>query len=234
MIPILKTEKLSKLYQHRDGPVNALKDISLAINKGDFVTITGSSGSGKTTLLLALSGLIKPTSGSIHFFEKEITGFSDREMSQYRQENVGFIMQNFSLVPYMSALQNTLFPLILNGHSNKEQIGLATSALKTVGLDNRMNHFPRELSAGQQQRVAIARAIVNKPAIIFADEPTGNLDPALAIEILEMLQHVNRQEAITIIMVTHSPQAAEYGNITINLRDGEVLETFRVEQISGN
>jgi putative ABC transport system ATP-binding protein len=131
-------------------------------------------------------------------------------------------MQNFSLVPYMTAVQNALFPLILNGYSKKEQYDLATNALKTVGLDNRMNHFPHELSAGQQQRVAIARAMVNKPALIFADEPTGNLDPALATEILEMLQHINRRESITIIMVTHSREAAGFGNVTIQLKDGAI------------
>lgn len=220
MTPILSTKKLSKIYQHRDGTVHALLDVDLSIVKGDFATITGPSGSGKTTLLMALCGLIQPSNGIIRFFDKTITGVSDQELSQFRQEHVGFIMQNFSLVPYMTALQNTIFPLILNGYSKQEQLKMATSALRMVGLEKRLNHYPRELSAGQQQRIAIARAMVNKPSLIFADEPTGNLDPALAVEILNILKSINQKDAITIVMVTHSLEAAKYGNVKIRLDDG--------------
>nr|NQU90317.1 ABC transporter ATP-binding protein [Bacteroidota bacterium] len=223
MRTIISTDKLSKIYQHRDGIVNALQDISLSINQGDFVTITGPSGSGKSTLLMALCGLIKPSGGTICFFDKDLTRASDQELSRFRQDHVGFIMQNFSLIPYMTALQNTMFPLILNGYEKQDQINRAISALKVVGLNNRLNHFPRELSAGQQQRVAIARAMVNKPSLIFADEPTGNLDPALAFDILNILKSINQVEAITIIIVTHSMDAAEYGNVKIRLNDGTVV-----------
>ena len=227
MKTIISTEKLTKIYQHRDGLVNALNDVSLSISKGDFVTITGSSGSGKTTLLLALSGLIRPNSGTIRFFDKDLTHFSDHELSEFRQKHVGFVMQNFSLIPYMTALQNTIFPLILNGHSKQEQVNMASLALQLVGLEKRMNHYPRELSAGQQQRVAIARALVNKPSLIFADEPTGNLDPALSLEILNILKTINREELITVVMVTHSVDASAFGNLKISLNDGAVAGITR-------
>jgi len=222
MMPILSTHKLTKTYQHRDGLIHAINDVTLKIDKGDFVTITGPSGSGKTTLLMALCGLIRPTSGFISFNDQILTSASDQELSKFRQKHVGFIMQNFSLVPYMSAIQNTMFPLILNRHPKLEQIKIAKSVLRAVGLETRLNHYPRELSAGQQQRVAIARAMVNKPSFIFADEPTGNLDPALANDVLDMLKSINKNEDITIIIVTHSMDTAGYGNVKISLKDGAV------------
>ena len=199
-----------------------VKDISLVVKKGDFLGIIGPNGSGKTTLLLALSGLIRPTSGQIIFEEKHLENASDKELAEFRKEHVGFVMQNFSLIPYMTAIQNVMVPLSLNGHVSAEQQVLSSAVLELVGLENRKNHFPRELSAGQQQRVAIARALVNKPSIIFADEPTGNLDPALSTEIMEFLQKINKELNITIMMVTHSPQAANYGNVKIMLEDGKL------------
>jgi len=223
MTTILTVQNIAKAYNMRDGIVYALNDISFSIKKGDFVSITGPSGSGKTTLLLALSGLIRPTSGEIVFENQHLEKASDKELAQFRKKHVGFVMQNFSLIPYMTAIQNVMIPLGLNGHSAAEQLSLSSSVLELVGLENRQNHFPRELSAGQQQRVAIARALVNKPTIIFADEPTGNLDPSLSIEILEFLQKINKELNITIMMVTHSPQAAEYGNMKIKLIDGRLV-----------
>ncbi len=222
MTNILTVQNIAKTYNMRDGIVYALNDVSFAIKKGDFVSITGPSGSGKTTLLLALSGLIRPTSGQIIFEEKHLENASDKELAEFRKEHVGFVMQNFSLIPYMTAIQNVMIPLGLNGHSSTEQKLLSSAVLELVGLENRKNHFPRELSAGQQQRVAIARALVNKPCIIFADEPTGNLDPALSTEIMEFLQKINKELNITIMMVTHSPQAANYGNVKIMLEDGKL------------
>jgi putative ABC transport system ATP-binding protein len=222
MTTILTVQNIAKTYNMRDGIVYALNDVSFAIKKGDFVSITGPSGSGKTTLLLALSGLIRPTSGQIIFEGKHLENASDKELAGFRKKHVGFVMQNFSLIPYMTAIQNVMVPLSLNGHVSAEQQVLSSAVLELVGLENRKNHFPRELSAGQQQRVAIARALVNKPSIIFADEPTGNLDPALSTEIMEFLQKINKELNITIMMVTHSPQAANYGNVKIMLEDGKL------------
>ena len=223
MKPILEVEQISKQYRHRDGLVDALKDISFSVSKGSFVTITGPSGSGKTTLLLALSGLIRPTSGKIYFEGESLDLTSDSTLVNFRKKHVGFVMQNFSLIPYMTALQNVMIPLSLNGMSGAEQKERAIKMLELSGLENRMNHFPRELSAGQQQRVAIARALSNQPSIIFADEPTGNLDPALAKDILELMKNINLTQDLTIFMVTHSPLASDYGNIKIQLDDGHLF-----------
>jgi len=222
MKTILTAENIAKTYQMRDGIVYALNDVSLRIQKGDFVSISGPSGSGKTTLLLALSGLIRPSFGKILFENQDIACASDKELAEFRKKHVGFVMQNFSLIPYMTAVQNVMIPLGLNGKTSSEQKALSSAVMELVGLANRQNHFPRELSAGQQQRVAIARALVNKPTIIFADEPTGNLDPTLSTEILEFLQTINKDLNITIMMVTHSPQAADYGNVKIKLIDGKL------------
>lgn len=217
---IIRVENLTKVYKHRDGLVYALNDISFSINKGDFVAITGPSGSGKTTLLLTIGGLIRASSGTIEFEGNKLNGVSDKELANFRKKHVGFVMQNFSLIPYMTAIQNVMVPLGLNSISKSKQNAMASDVLELVGLCDRFNHFPRELSAGQQQRVAIARALVNNPSIIFADEPTGNLDPLLSKEILEFLKEINQKQSITIMMVTHSPDAAEYGNIKIKLKDG--------------
>jgi len=222
MTTILTVAHIAKTYTMRDSIVYALDDVSFTIKKGDFVSITGSSGSGKTTLLLALSGLIHPTSGNILFENQNLAQATDKELAEFRKKHVGFVMQNFSLIPYMSAIQNVMIPLGLNGKTTAEQKAQSSAVLELVGLANRQNHFPRELSAGQQQRVAIARALVNKPTIIFADEPTGNLDPSLSVEILEFLQKINKELNITIMMVTHSPQAADYGNVKIKLIDGKL------------
>lgn len=221
---IIRIENLIKQYNHHDGLVKALNNITFSVKKGSFVTITGPSGSGKSTFLLSLFGLIKPTSGKIFFNDQRIDNVSDNELADIRQKNVGFIMQNFALIPYLSTIQNIMVPLVLEKINKEEQLKRATEVLKFVGLENRANHLPRELSTGQQQRVAIARALVHRPSIILADEPTGNLDPALSLEILDFLKKINQAQNITIIMVTHSPAAAEYGNLKIQLKDGALVE----------
>lgn len=217
---LIETKGLSKFYQHKDGLVEAIKEVNLGFNQGDFVTITGPSGSGKTTLLLLLAGLIRPTSGSIVFQEHKLHSASDNELAGIRSKHIGFVMQNFSLIPYLSVLNNVLIPLSLNNGSEKSGNNYAIHLLEKVGLKDRINHLPKELSAGQQQRVAIARALVNKPNLILADEPTGNLDPALAVEILDVLKQINIENHITIAMVTHSPTASEYGNVRVHIKDG--------------
>jgi len=219
---IIQVKNLVKQYKHQDGLINALDDISIEVKKGSFVTVTGPSGSGKSTLLLSLFGLIRPTSGTISFNGRIITGATDLELANIRQEHVGFILQNFALIPYLTTVQNVMIPLALKKVDGDEQLERATEVLKFVGLANRINHLPRELSTGQQQRVAIARALVHNPSVILADEPTGNLDPALSLEILDFLSKINQTKGITVILVTHSPVAAEYGNYKIHLRDGRL------------
>ena len=223
---IISTNNLSKIYTHKDGPVEAIRDISFGIEQGQFVTITGASGSGKSTLLLILAGLLRPTAGTFSFMDKELTDVADAELAGFRRKHVGFIMQSFALIPYLTAIQNVMLPLALNKMDKAGQQSAAISVLQHVGLEKRMNHLPRELSAGQQQRVAIARALANNPSVIFADEPTGNLDPALSIEILDFLKEINLQKKITVVMVTHSPVAAGYGNVRIHLNNGQIEGGF--------
>lgn len=229
----LKIENLTKVYSTKDGKVNAIDNISLTIDKADFVTITGRSGSGKSTLLLSLFGLIKPTSGQIFFDNKRIDNISDSALAKIRKKHIGFIMQNFALIPYLTTVQNVMIPLSLLGVNKTEQLKRASEVLEFVGLKERINHLPRQLSIGQQQRVAIARALVHNPSVILADEPTGNLDPALSLEILDFLRKINLEKGITVIMVTHSPVAAEYGNMKIKLSNGELVKEL-VEEKSLN
>lgn len=220
---IVETKGLSKIYKRKDGFIEAIKDVNIKFEEGDFVTITGPSGSGKTTLLLLLAGLIRPSSGSIVFQECNLHSASDNQLAGIRSKYIGFVMQNFSLIPYLSVLNNVLIPLSLNQNGDRTRNDYAIHLLETVGLKDRINHLPSELSAGQQQRVAIARALVNKPILILADEPTGNLDPALSLEILEILKQINIENQITIAMVTHSPTASSYGNVKIHIDNGIIV-----------
>lgn len=224
---MIRTEKLTKQYLHKKGEVFALKDISLEIKKGSFVTITGPSGAGKTTLLLALGGLIRPSSGKIYFNGNTLHDISDNDLARFRLENMGFVMQSFALIPYLTAAENIMVPLALRNELKEKQMETAMKLLQEVDLMDRRDHLPRELSSGQQQRVAIARALANNPSIILADEPTGNLDPALSREILNLLQKINTEDKITILMVTHSPGASEFGNVSIKLNDGQIVTNLR-------
>lgn len=219
---MMRTERLTKKYLHKNGEVYALKDISLEIKKGSFVTITGPSGAGKTTLLLALGGLIRPSSGKIFFNGNTLHDISDNDLARFRLNNLGFVMQSFALIPYLTAAENVMVPLALRNEPKELQVETAMKLLKEVDLIDRQDHLPREMSSGQQQRVAIARALANKPSIILADEPTGNLDPSLSKEILNLLKKINTEDQITILMVTHSPGASEYGNVSIKLNNGQI------------
>lgn len=221
---ILDVRKICKQYLHADGPVDALRDVDLQIPEGRFVTITGPSGSGKSTLLLSLGGLIRPTSGEMYFHGKPLHTMSDGKLAAFRREHVGFVMQNFSLVPYLTAIQNVMMPLAWAKAGKNAQRAKAASVLQGVGLESRVNHLPRELSIGQQQRVAIARAFVNDPDLVFADEPTGNLDPRLSEDILTLLDRMNRERGTTVVMVTHSPEAARHGNVRVHIEDGRIAE----------
>ncbi len=222
---ILQGENILKQYNHNGGLINALDQVSFNVKKGDFVTVTGPSGSGKSTLLLSLFGLIRLTSGRIIFDGKRIDNISDRKLTDIRKESVGYILQSFALIPYLTTIQNVMIPLALEKISGKEQYRRSAEILDYVGLSDRMEHLPRELSAGQQQRVAIARSIVHRPQIILADEPTGNLDPTLSLEILDFLKKINRENKITIIMVTHSPVAACYGSMKLHLNEGKIVHS---------
>lgn len=217
-------ENLTKTYRHRRAPVHALDGVSFEVKKGDFVTVTGGSGSGKTTLLLSLGGLIHPTGGHVRVNGRSLYGTTSPELSQYRSRTVGFVLQTFHLVPYLSALENVMVPMLLSDLKNGAREAKAATLLEKLGLGDREDFLPRELSVGQQQRVAIARALANDPEVILADEPTGNLDPGLASEILEVLESLNTSEGRTVIMVTHSPAAAEFGSRRFHLTRGKLQE----------
>jgi putative ABC transport system ATP-binding protein len=219
---LIQLINLTKTYQRHDGAINAVDDLSLDIPKGSFVTITGASGSGKTTLLLILGGLLRPTTGKMVYNGKEINLHSEEELANFRSDHVGFVMQSFALVPYLSAVENIMIALnVKNGDTAKNR-KRALELLEWVGLDDRTTHYPKELSAGQQQRVAIARSLANNPDLLLADEPTGNLDPGLSEEILGILKEINQNHNTTVVMVTHSPQAAGYGNTKIHLNNGKL------------
>ena len=222
---LIKIKNLTKTYQRHDGAINAVDNLSLDIPKGSFVTITGASGSGKTTLLLILGGLLRPTSGKLIYNGKEINLHNEDELANFRSDHVGFVMQSFALVPYLTAVENIMIALNVKNSNNAENRKRAIDLLKWVGLDDRITHYPKELSAGQQQRVAIARALANNPDLLLADEPTGNLDPGLSEEILGILKEINQKQKTTVVMVTHSPMAAEYGDTKIRLKDGKLLTT---------
>ena len=215
-------KNLSKIYTNRHGTIRALDNVSLTIERGSFVTVTGGSGSGKTTLLLALGGLNRPTSGSLTYEEKNVYSLPEPRLAEYRNRNVGFVLQTFNLIPYLSALENVMLPMLFNAERNGNAQASALGLLQKLGLEDRRAHLPRELSVGQQQRVAIARALANNPDVILADEPTGNLDPNLSLEILKILKNLNDTEGMTIIMVTHSPEAAKFGNRQLRLKDGRI------------
>ncbi len=220
---IIKVKNISKSYQKTGSGILALDDISFEVKEGDFITITGPSGSGKTTLLLSLAGLIKITGGQIYFNNFRIDNANDKYLSDFRKKYVGFVMQSFALIPYLTALENIMLPLAISKISKKEKIKKANTLIELVGLEDRIYHLPRELSAGQQQRIAIARALINEPSLILADEPTGNLDPSLSTDIMNLLKKINNEKYVTILMVTHSPVAAEYGSKKIHLHDGKII-----------
>lgn len=217
-------ENITKIYHHRQEPVHALHDISMTIQQGSFVAITGSSGSGKTTLLLTLGGLIHPTSGEVNFKGTSLYKRSDNHLAAYRNQTVGFVLQTFNLVPYLTAMENVMVPMLAGNHSGNDRRNRAMRLLDKLGLAERTDFLPRELSIGQQQRVAIARALANDPEVILADEPTGNLDPVLSFEILDILRELNEKEGRTVLMVTHNPEAAREAKRILQLKDGRLCK----------
>jgi len=221
---LVAIEGKSIIKQYRVGAVDTvvLNNISVRIGRGEFVSIMGPSGSGKSTLLYILSGLDAPTKGNVLLNGRDISGLDDGKMSIMRRRNIGFVFQFYNLIPNLNVEENILLPVLLDGKDMKEYKRKLNEILNIVGLTERRKHTPRELSGGQQQRVAIARALMNDPDIIFADEPTGNLDSKSGTEILALLRAINREQGKTILMVTHSEDAAQYGNRMIYVRDGMV------------
>ena len=220
--PFIQVQDLYKSYQRDSLEIPVLRNINLAINEGDFVAFMGPSGSGKTTLLNLIAGIDKPTSGKIFIADVDVTVLNESELAVWRSRNVGFIFQFYNLIPVLTALENVELPLILTPLSKKERRAHAEMALAVVGLTDRLNHYPRQLSGGQEQRVAIARAIATDPVILVADEPTGDLDKASAEEVLELMDRLNRELNKTILMVTHDPRAAERARSTRHLEKGEL------------
>ena len=207
-----------------------LQDISLQVRQGEFVSIMGPSGSGKSTLLYILGGLDAPTSGHVLLNGIDISRFGDEKMSRIRRQKIGFVFQFYNLIPNLNVEENIMLPLLLDGKRMGGYKKQLNQILETVGLAERRKHTPRELSGGQQQRVAIARALIGNPEILFADEPTGNLDSRTGAEILNLLREINRSSGQTIIMVTHSPEAAKSSSRVVTVQDGVITECMRWER----
>jgi putative ABC transport system ATP-binding protein len=221
--PVIETRQLTREYVRDEFHVVALKDVNITINRGEFVALMGPSGSGKSTLLHLVAAMDRPTRGEIRVLGEDLRRLSDREIARWRNEHVGFIFQSFNLIPVMNAIENVELPLKLTDLKKSEQREHAATALKLVGLGERLKHLPRQLSGGQEQRVAIARAIATDPDLILADEPTGNLDAASADEALTVLARLNSEYGKTIVMVTHDPHAASYATRVCRLDKGVLV-----------
>ncbi|QYC39304.1 Bacitracin export ATP-binding protein BceA [Nonomuraea coxensis DSM 45129] len=219
--PAVVATNLTKIYGHGDAAVHALRGVSVAFHTGAFTAIMGPSGSGKSTLMHCLAGLDTATSGTVRVGEAELTGLSDRRLTLLRRERIGFVFQAFNLLPTLTAEQNIRLPLDIAARQPDQ--ALYDRVIDTVGLRDRLGHRPAELSGGQQQRVAVARALISKPQVIFADEPTGNLDSRSGAEVLSFLRTSVRELGQTIVMVTHDPVAASYADRVVFLRDGELV-----------
>jgi putative ABC transport system ATP-binding protein len=222
--PVLEIENLNKTYMLGKRPVNALKDLNLNVNKGEFIAIMGPSGSGKTTLLNVIGCIDKPTSGKVLLDGIDVANTPENKLYKIRRDKMGFIFQSFNLLPYLNARENVELPMEGRIEDKAERKKRASELLKVVGLSGRENHRPQRLSQGEQQRVAIARAMANDPAIILADEPTGNLDSQNKQEIIKLLANLNLSQGTTIIMVTHDSQAANHTERMLLLKDGKIVK----------
>jgi putative ABC transport system ATP-binding protein len=223
MAELIKVQNVSKSYWRNSLEIPVLNNISLEINQGEFVALMGPSGSGKTTLLNLISGIDKPTSGKIFVSDVEITSLNESDLAKWRANNVGFIFQFYNLIPVLNAFENVELPLLLTKLTKAERKRQAELALEIVGLGDRIKHYPKQLSGGQEQRVAIARAIVTDPLIIVADEPTGDLDRNSAEDILTIMERLNQEFNKTIVMVTHDPHAAERAKVIRHLEKGVLV-----------
>ena len=227
---VIETRKLSKDYRRDENPVTALKNVDLQVACGEFLALMGPSGSGKSTLLHLIAAMDRPSNGEVLVLEQDLRALNNRQLARWRNAHIGFVFQSFNLIPVLTALENVMLPLKLTGLEAKEQFEHATTALELVGLGDRLHHFPRQLSGGQEQRVAIARAIVTDPDFILADEPTGNLDAASANDVLTLLAALNSEHGKTILLVTHDPHAAHYAKTIRYLEKGVLLPEGQVPQ----
>ena len=224
-MPLISLQDLTKTYTVGDVPVEALKGVSLEIEAGEFVTIVGPSGSGKSTFMHLLGCLDRPTTGKYVLDGRDVSQLSRDELARVRNTTIGFVFQSFNLLPRTSALENVELPMLYAAKKVApiERRKRAVAALAAVGLEHRMDHHPNQLSGGQQQRVAIARALMTEPPIILADEPTGNLDTRTSIEVMDIFQKLRIERGITVIVITHEQQIAEYGSRVVSFRDGVVV-----------
>jgi putative ABC transport system ATP-binding protein len=229
---LIRVEDLRKSYRVGDVTVHALRGVDLTIGRGSFVAVVGASGSGKSTLMNILGLLDQPTSGRYLLEGEDVSGFDRDRRAVLRNRKIGFVFQSFNLLPRTSALENVELPLLYNGRARTaaDRHRRALELLQTVGLGERAHHTPSQLSGGQQQRVAIARALVNEPELLLADEPTGNLDSRTSIDIMEVLQRLNREQGITVVLITHEHDIAEYAGRVVTFRDGRVVSDQEVER----
>ena len=230
MGPVMKATGVWKIYPSGESTVQAVRGVDVSIDAGEMVAIMGASGCGKTTLLNILSGIDEPNSGDVHVNGEPLFGISDNKRTRMRAEYLGFIFQDFNLLPVLSAVENVELPLLLLGKSASEARKGALEALESVGLSQRSEHLPSELSGGQQQRVAVARALVHNPTVILCDEPTGNLDSVTSAEVLELLHKLNRERNTTFLIVTHDAMIAKRCTRTLQMLDGTIVEDRRNEE----
>ena len=228
MSKAIEVQNVCKSFQLADSTVDVLKNINLEVEQGEFISIMGPSGSGKSTLLYLMGGLDKVSQGCIRINGVEMHQLSDAEESRMRRNDIGFVFQAYNLIDNLTLEENILLPALLDGKKKKDVMKKAEELMGVVGILKRRHHTPRELSGGEQQRTAIARALINDPAILFADEPIGNLDSKTGREILELLRDINRDKGITILMVTHSEESTQYGKKIIRLKDGEVISAAAI------
>lgn len=226
---MIKVRNLRKEYLLEDDKVVALKRINLDIMQGEICCIFGTSGSGKSTFLNQLAGLEKPTFGDIYIRGQNITAMTENELAKFRQKHIGFVFQSYNLLPFMTAMENVAMPLMFRGESKRQRTKKAVAMLKKVGLANRLKHYPKQMSGGQQQRVGIARAFVAMPDVVFADEPTGNLDSKTTIEVMDMITSFARKYNQTIVLVTHDPEMAKYADRIVTLVDGKIVNDTKGE-----
>ena len=227
---LIETHNLTRIYRLGDNIINALDDISISIKKGEFVSVMGPSGSGKSTFMNVVGCLDKPTAGAYYLEGVNVGRLTRDELSSIRNEKIGFVFQGFNLLSRTTAIENVELPLLYNSINTRQRRDRAREALKIVGLDDRRDHHPNQLSVGQQQRVTIARAIVNDASIILADEPTGNLDTKTSAEIMKLFVELNTQSHITIILVTHESDIAAYGRRLVGFLDGKIISDEVVEK----
>ncbi len=227
---LIRLEHIHKIYQMGDVEIHALRGINLHMERGEFVAIMGASGSGKSTTMNILGCLDKPTRGHYFLDGQDVSKLSKDELADIRNRKIGFVFQGFNLLSRTSAIENVELPMLYLGLKPAERLKRSTEALEIVGLSQRMHNMPNQLSGGQQQRVAIARALVNHPAIILADEPTGNLDSRTSIEVMDVFQQLNEERGITIALVTHEPDIAQYARRVVVFKDGRIRRDERIEE----